>query len=308
MLRKKYILLLALLAFLSSCTKHEDNVEDSSEIVSWEIEYTTDESTQIDKMIESAIPFPIPIRPDDEKPSFEEGVESFDSAPIMKHGEKLATIAQPVPRAQLLKMMANTSGKIYFKRGGKNYVCSGNLVGAFDVVVTAAHCLTEGGNGKDSTDVIFKYLHPIPVSGPRFEIAKAHVSSHYRMYGGSSVADWAVLKLKRPVLKGNGVLGYWINPRPQNYSVTSYGYPADPPFDGESLNFVDSSMRIDPRRAPSRMNQNDMTGGSSGGAWVHNGRLVGLNGWRYSDPKMMYSPSLGSAFCKGLKRAGVKCP
>jgi len=304
---KKFFSLLVLSMLLAACASDEGSGEHSIEVVSWDVAFTASESAQIDKMIESAIPFPIPIRPDDEEPKVDKESESINVAPIMGHGDSLATIAQPVPRAQLIKMMANTSGKIYFKRGGKNYVCSGNLVGDFDVVVTAAHCMTEGGNGRDSTDVVFKFLHPIPVSGPRFKVAKAHVSFSYRRYGSSSVADWAVLKLERPVLKGNGVLGYWINPSPTNYSITSYGYPAAPPFNGEALNFVDGSMRVDPRRSPSFMNRNDMTGGSSGGAWVHNGRLMGLNGWRYSDPKVMFSPSLGSGFCNGLRRAGVKC-
>jgi hypothetical protein len=93
---------------------------------------------------------------------------------------------------------------------------------------------------------------------------------------------------------------------------TSYGYPAEMPYDGESLQACRSPYRgDDPDTDPPRTMRItcDMTGGSSGGGWVSDGMQLSLNSYCTGlvliclDNTSMYGPYFGDAVKKLYKRS-----
>jgi len=78
-----------------------------------------------------------------------------------------------------------------------------------------------------------------------------------------------------------GARGIGFN-QPRNQTYMSYGYPAEPPFDGESLQSCTSPYGgDDTSSAPPRTMRIDcdMNGGSSGGGWVAGDLVLSLNSY-----------------------------
>jgi Ca2+-binding RTX toxin-like protein len=100
-----------------------------------------------------------------------------------------------------------------------------------------------------------------------------------------------------------GARGIAFNqPRQQTYM--SYGYPAEPPFDGESLKACRSEyLGEDPMTDPPRTMriECDMNGGASGGGWVVGSTLLSVNSYCtgfvlvcFDVPSSLYGPYLSS--------------
>ncbi|MDN5727609.1 MAG: hypothetical protein L0G99_17020 [Propionibacteriales bacterium] len=194
-------------------------------------------------------------------------------------------------------------GKIFFTMQGRNYVCSGNSVASNNdsVVSTAGHCLNEGP-GAFVTNFVFVPAYENGAAPYGKWAAKTLMAPTSWKNSGDFNNDvgFAVM---RPDSQGRqladvvGSTGIEFNSA-RGQQVVSYGYPADPPFNGELLySCSDTAARdsVDPSKAGQGI-LCDMTGGSSGGPWMlNNGNQTSVNsfGYKYETPKRMYGPYFG---------------
>jgi V8-like Glu-specific endopeptidase len=199
---------------------------------------------------------------------------------------------------------ARTWGKIFFLAPEGEYVCSGTAITSQNksVVWTAGHCAANGGArffysdrwifvpGYDNGKAPFgKFV------GKKFFTTKPWYNRGNSAYDLAAVVV-APVKGKTLVdtVGGQGIA--FNQPRTQEYY--SGGYPADYPFDGESLWVCDAPLGNNDRAElpPTIAIGCDMTGGSSGGGWLVNvqnglGTLVSVNSYGYySQPDAMYGP------------------
>ena len=189
-----------------------------------------------------------------------------------------------------------------------DYTCSGTAVNSpgRSLVVTAGHCVYLFGEW--SVNFMF-------VPGYRD--------------GRSPFGRWAATKLRAPPewvaaenisfdigmvtvsrnLSGRGVQdvvgarGIGFN-QPRDQTYTSFGYPAEPPFDGESLQACRSRYQgDDPSTGPPRTMRItcDMNGGASGGGWVSRNTLLSVNSYCtglilvcFDVPSSLYGPYFSS--------------
>jgi hypothetical protein len=176
--------------------------------------------------------------------------------------------------------MAETSGshigKVFFTLGEADYVCSGNVVVAANeaTVSTAGHCANEGpgafatrwvfvpgyenGNAPYGTFAATELVAPTQWTQDgdiTYDTAFAVVSD----LTGVSLADQV------------GASGVAFS-QARGLMYTAFGYPAAPPFDGETLQSCQGVASEDPfGQTQSQGIPCDMTGGSSGGPWFLDG-------------------------------------
>ncbi|XAS73447.1 hypothetical protein VUN82_06285 [Micrococcaceae bacterium Sec5.1] len=196
-------------------------------------------------------------------------------------------------------------GKIFFTLGGANYVCSGNSVTAANksTVSTAGHCVNEGP-GAYATNFVFvpAYLNGSAPYGKW--TARALYSPTQWASNGNMQYDTAFAVMN--TLNGQrladvvGSSGVQFNAA-RGLSYKSFGYPAAPPFNGESLKSCSGTATNDPYN-PQFATQGipcNMTGGSSGGPWFIGNSSAGyqnsINSYGYgSNSNTMYGPYWGS--------------
>lgn len=196
-------------------------------------------------------------------------------------------------------------GKIFFTLGGSNYVCSGNSVTAANksTVSTAGHCVNEGP-GAYATNFVFvpAYLNGSAPYGKW--TARALYSPTQWASNGNMQYDTAFAVMN--TLNGQrladvvGSSGVQFNAA-RGLSYKSFGYPAAPPFNGESLKSCSGTATNDPYN-PQFATQGipcNMTGGSSGGPWFIGNSSAGyqnsINSYGYgSNSSTMYGPYWGS--------------
>ena len=204
-----------------------------------------------------------------------------------------------------------TVGKIFFRRGGVNRVCSGASVvgGPRHIVFTAGHCLNNG-SGAFSGKVVFvpayrdgnKPYGSFPATLLWVLTAWGDDGDSTYDYGAFSVGRNAA---GRTLGQAVGELGFmWDAPRDLHWSAL--GYPADPPFDGETMHVCHASRAVDDiglpgfGAAPIGIGC-DLTGGSSGGPWIY--RLKRGNylnsvisyGYDETEPEGTYGPYLDAS-------------
>lgn len=196
-------------------------------------------------------------------------------------------------------------GKIFFTLGGANYVCSGNSVTAANksTVSTAGHCVNEGP-GAYATNFVFvpAYLNGSAPYGKW--TARALYSPTQWASNGNMQYDTAFAVVN--TLNGQkladvvGSSGVQFNAA-RGLSYKSFGYPAAPPFNGESLKSCSGTATNDPYN-PQFNTQGipcNMTGGSSGGPWFignsSSGYQNSVNSYGYgSNSTTMYGPYWGT--------------
>ncbi|MFP5312529.1 MAG: hypothetical protein ACLGH7_09020 [Actinomycetes bacterium] len=208
--------------------------------------------------------------------------------------------------------MANASenpvphiGKVFFTLGGADYVCSANSVASTNrsTVSTAGHCLNEGP-GAFATRFTFvpAYLNGTAPYGKwtaRALYAPTQWSSSGNMQYDTGFAVMSQLN-GRNLADVVGASGVTFNAA-RGLSYKSFGYPAAPPFNGESLKSCSGTATNDPYN-PQFNTQGipcNMTGGSSGGPWFigtsSNGYQNSVNSYGYgSNSTKMYGPYWGS--------------
>jgi Ca2+-binding RTX toxin-like protein len=189
-----------------------------------------------------------------------------------------------------------------------DYACSATAVNSpgRSLVVSAGHCIFDPQTGDWATNWTFVpgyrsgrapfgrwVARSLDAADPwvkaeniSFDVGTAVVA---RNRSGRALQD---------VVGGRGI-GFGLA---RDRVYTSYGYPAELPFDGESLRACRSPYRgDDPDTDPPRTMRIscDMTGGSSGGGWVSSGMVLSLNSYCTGlvlvclDNTSMYGPYFG---------------
>jgi V8-like Glu-specific endopeptidase len=214
-----------------------------------------------------------------------------------------------------------TVGRVFYRQGGVNYVCSGSSVVSRpnNVVFTAGHCLNDG-DGTWSKNVVFvpgwrpgKNHAPYGVFPAKTLWAPdGWVSQHLYAYdiGAFSVKKNAK---KKTLQKTVGALGFAFNlGRVQHWD--SFGYPVQSPFSGDRLTTCTSAFAVQDDMGGEGPDTNgvgcDMSGGSSGGPWIlmlRRGNLLnGVTSYGYQNmPAARFSPYFDGA-ANNLRCAAAK--
>jgi hypothetical protein len=214
----------------------------------------------------------------------------------------------PVPMASTTA----TTGKVFFTLGGTNYVCSGAATSSSnrDVVTTAGHCVKDG-SGAWATNWAFV---PAYNNGSRpygtwtartLVTTSAWASSGNINYdGGFAVMNTLGGQHLTDRVGGQGIAfnlarGLYYN---------AYGYPAAPPFNGETLKSCAGYASDDVwGGTQSQSIPCNMTGGSSGGPWLTGSTINSVNSFGYSGvPNRMFGPYFGSTIQSAYNTAATR--
>lgn len=207
-----------------------------------------------------------------------------------------------------------TNGKIFGidPRDG-SYTCSGTALDtpSGSIVLTAGHCVLE--DGAWAYDLIFvpAYDHGERPFGA-FDVSAVYAMPQWRESENPDF-DVAALKVKPNALGTLGdVVGgrKWTTGKSRFSAFQIFGYPAGA-LEGEALRSCDtrglgSDALTNPFTGPPTIPGScDMAGGSSGGAWIVDGRYVdGVTSYGYTHHLgRLYSPYFGPAvgrFLHGL--------
>lgn len=193
-----------------------------------------------------------------------------------------------------------TTGKVFFTLGGVNYVCSGAATSSSnrDVVTTAGHCVNEGP-GAFATNWAFV---PAYDNGSRpygTWTARALVTTNawanqgdINYDGGFAVMNTLNGSHLTDVVGGQGIAFNLA----RGLSYSAYGYPAAPPFDGETLQSCSGTASDDVYGGTqSQSIPCNMTGGSSGGPWLTGASINSVNSFGYTGvPNRMFGPYFGT--------------
>ncbi|MFB7379648.1 trypsin-like serine peptidase [Kitasatospora purpeofusca] len=247
--------------------------------------------------------------------------------------------AQPLPHPYTKlavhgKLFADAPGSGAEAAAGRShYQCSATVVadpahpGKSNLVWTAGHCIHQGKGGKYFSNISFipAFNSNGALSGGKqaeeaqyaplgiWNATQAVTSPQWKAEGGDGGSpatqyDFAIIKVQ-PGEGGKsleetvgGAVPVWFNAPREQLSITEYGYPAAPPFDGMELNRCESGrptrLSYDPTRPPMHAIGCTMTGGSSGGGWlaVKDGKPALVSnvsvGQHTGDPKFQAGPYL----------------
>ncbi|PXY38248.1 trypsin-like serine peptidase [Prauserella flavalba] len=230
-----------------------------------------------------------------------ERMESAIPADVSLAADKARVPAKKVRAAAVPENPQPRLGKVFFTLGGSNYVCSGTATSSSngDVVTTAGHCLNEGP-GAFATNFAFvpAYDHGSRPYGT-WTAERLYTTSAWANSGDFDYdVGFAVMNENASGQSLTQVVGSYpiaFN-LARGLTYTSYGYPAGPPFDGESLYSCSGTARQDTVGGSQDQGLTcDMTGGSSGGGWLTSGRINSVNSFKYTfDPSTMYGPYFDS--------------
>lgn len=171
-------------------------------------------------------------------------------------------------------------GKVFFTDDGVNYVCSGTAISSLNqsVVWTAGHCVNEGPGGFSANFMFVPAYRDGGAPYGRFAASALLTTSGWQQSG-----EWGV-DLGAAVVGSNAsgqTLAQAVDervltfdaPRVQGYRL--YGYPAAKKFSGQRMRVCNTSWLLDDAALPPTMGVAcDMTGGSSGGAWLTSANAV----------------------------------
>lgn len=191
------------------------------------------------------------------------------------------------------------NGKVFFTENGVNYVCSGTSVATAtaQAVWTAGHCVNEGpGAFVSNWAFVPAYVDGVRPFGT-FAATTLYTTTAWRSTGNFSydLGAATVTTSSSGYVLGTAVGGRAVA---SNYGVSglhvrAYGYPAAGKFNGQRQRFCDATVALRDSGSPQPMGIGcDMTGGSSGGAWVNDGgAIVSVNSYGYQSLKnVMFGP------------------
>lgn len=220
------------------------------------------------------------------------------------------------------------SGRILFSTTEGDWICSGSVVnstsGDSAVVLTAGHCVYDGSEGWSFN---FMYI-PDFDSAPTYTCGQTslgcwtatrlgvHESFHPSGFGPDAAlrVDYG-FALVGPGGKGGGVPadldaatgGYGLNTSTVAHNVTkwAFGYPAAGRYKGKDLTYCTGSTVDDPYDVGTWGMVCNMTGGSSGGPWIHGTTnpavysagtlLTSVNSYGYQGLNYMFGPRFNPA-------------
>ena len=218
-----------------------------------------------------------------------------------------------------------TNGKLFFNIGTASYICSASVISP-RVVVTAGHCVHSGNGSSTGWYSNWRFVPAYDNGSAPFgtwTASRVIVSNEWYNGGGGvpNSDDYAILVMRDQSISGvtrrigevTGWMGWLSNAMHPNH-LTSIGYPANLDS-GQIMHHVNAETWK--YYAPNNYSiGSDMTGGSSGGAWVQNfgvpasgqpaaggtkgyfNRVVGVTswGWTSPDPKEQGSAQFDSTF------------
>ena len=207
--------------------------------------------------------------------------------------------------------IARAAGKIFFTLGGTDYVCSGAAVASAnaDVAVTAGHCAADGsGNWATNWTFVPGYSNGNAPYGSytarRYFVAGQWTSSANEDYDVAFVALNTASIGGTPTHAVSAVGGLGVAFGSQPGRAFAFGYPAEPPYNGEQLYYCAGGTSPDPYHATSDTGLNcAMTEGSSGGPWLSGfnasagiGTVTSVSSFKYDDSTdLMYGTTFGSS-------------
>jgi hypothetical protein len=234
--------------------------------------------------------------------------EAQSASPALHTG---ASRLQYTPGYQYWEFAARTSGKVFFTntKDGYDYVCSGTIVNSQgkDMVWTAGHCVHGGAGGNWHANWVFVPSYRNGWAPYGYWYASQLWTKTAWINSSESESDMGVAIVGTNFgyhivnyLGGQGIT--WNQSK--HIGVTVFGYPAAPPYDGQSLQACNgttfptwevlfwSSDIIG-------LHNCNLTGGASGGGWLayfdgQAGYLDGDSSFKYvNDPNSIYSPYFG---------------
>jgi hypothetical protein len=229
------------------------------------------------------------------------------ASPALRRTAPTARAAAVNPGYPYYSFQARTAGKVFFtdSSDGRNYVCSGTIINSEgkNSVWTAGHCV-HGGQGRNwHANWVFVPSYSYGWA-PYGQWTARQLWTKNNWIGSSEWASdvgVAIMNTRNgwrivDYLGGQGIT--WNQSK--RIAVTSFGYPAAAPFNGQSLFTCPGTTFPEWEvlwwSAETLGLPCDMTGGSSGGAWLAffngtTGYLNGNNSFKYNnDPNTMYSP------------------
>jgi V8-like Glu-specific endopeptidase len=235
-------------------------------------------------------------------------------------------------------------GKVFFTLGGQDYVCSGTLVGGADpggadpdVVLTAAHCVTNGDIADRAMRWATNWMFIPEFSDGQFPYGEYTARRFFAdpdwtgPQGGREQYDVAFVQVTAATADGSGgpalsgAAGRAARPRglPVQFASSQdtlpaprtyvFGYPAEPPYSGQDLNFCAGRTAA---AGGSVFTACAMTAGDSGGPWLAgfspasgSGRVVAVTTYKLSDNlRVLYGAVLGpqarALYQQAVKSAG----
>ncbi len=205
------------------------------------------------------------------------------------------------PNLPYYSAAARTNGKVFFTRGGANYVCSATVVNSEgkSLVWTAGHCVVDGKVWDSNFAFVPSYNNGSRPYGTWYSRQLTTTSGWY--YNRDFSQDVGAVTMNRNfgyrITDYLGAQGLTWN-QPANYYTCAFGYPQAAPYTGAYLTQACGNT-YNAGNGTIYM-YSGLTGGSSGGAWYRNwngsyGSVNGHNDFIYtSSPAWMYSPYYGN--------------
>jgi len=211
--------------------------------------------------------------------------------------------------------VAATSGRVYLTMGSDQYYCSAGVVNSKnrDVVVTAGHCLKDGRGAWASKWTFVPGYHDGKAPYGGFTARRMFVAKGWSSSADDS-DDVGMVAMNTShgrhivdVTGGQGIAFGKARPK----SAWAFGYPSDPPYDGERLVSCHGGLSRDSDTGDHGM-RCDMTEGASGGPWLSSfhrstgaGTLMSVTSFKYSDQDdALYGPYFGDQAAAIYKKAG----
>lgn len=274
---------------------------------------------------------PAPARPD-------EGTADGSGS-----GEQQLTdpVPDPVPAQPVntpYRQHAAPVGKIFMDTPKGPTVCSGAVVtdpaqpGRSNLVATAGHCVHAGRSGGWYRNIVFvpayndRGLAPEQVAGASLRRVAPHgrwwaqwaqTTAHWiekgaRNGGSGAPQDFAVLRVAPEAGGGSSLeetvgsalpVEFGTPPIASIGALSSYGYPAGEPFDGQRMHSCTdrpARLTLDPTQPTMYRIGCTMTAGASGGPWLSRGpdgnpRLFSVTSIGPTDSTWLAGPRLGGA-------------
>jgi V8-like Glu-specific endopeptidase len=204
--------------------------------------------------------------------------------------------------------VTRTTGRVFLTMKGADFVCSASAVRSAnrDVVVTAGHCVKDGaGPWAENWTFVPGYQGGRQPYGS-FSARRMFVPGPWSR-GGDDDYDVGMVAVthhgaqRLTDLVGGQEIGFFPKRGVRTYG---FGFPADPPYDGEHLLYCAGAVHGDPQgQTQDQGLRCDLTAGASGGPWLTDfdpatgrGTLTSVSSFKYSNDRgTMYGPYFSTA-------------
>lgn len=215
-------------------------------------------------------------------------------------------------------LVTKTTGRVFLTMNDVDFVCSASAVRSAnrDVVVTAGHCVKDGaGSWAENWMFVPGYRNGQRPYGAyaarRMFVAGPWARSGDDSYDVGIVAVTTAGGRHLGDVVGGQSIGFGVR---RGLRTFGFGFPADPPYNGEHLLYCAGIVRADPQAQTRDQGLRcDLTAGASGGPWLSSfdpgtgrGVLTSVSSFKYSnDRRTMYGPYFGKVV-KELFRAAER--